>query len=91
MEIMFSNGVRYSVEFIKLILVVVCILNIRVKKRVNIIFGISLIGVITVSYWFDISEYSVIYGLIAIGIFLVTLYKRRNIGFVIVSYAMSFS
>lgn len=86
MEIMFSNGVRYSVEFIKLILVVVCILNIRVKKRVNIIFGISLIGVITVSYWFDISEYSVIYGVIAIGIFLMTLYKRRNIGFVILSY-----
>ena len=86
MEIMFSNGVRYSVEFIKLILVVVCILNIRVKRSINIIFGISLIGIITVSYWFDISEYSVIYGLIAVVIFLMTLYKKGNIGFVILSY-----
>lgn len=39
MEVIFSNGVQYSIEFIKLILVVVGILNIRVKKIINTIFG----------------------------------------------------
>lgn len=86
MEIMFSNGVRYSIEFFKLILVVACILDIRVKKSINIIFGVSLIGVIAISHWFDLSEYSIIYGLIAALAFLMTIYERRNIGFVILSY-----
>lgn len=86
MGVVFSNGVQYSIEFIKLILVVACILNIHVKKSINVIFGLSLLGIMAVSYWFDISEYSILYALVAIIIFLVTLYEKKNIGFVILSF-----
>ena len=86
METVFSNGVQYSVEFIKLILVVVCILHIRVKKSVNAIFGLSLMGVMAVSYWCDIKEYSILYAIIAFAIFTITLFRKRDIGFVILAY-----
>ena len=86
MEVMFSNGVQYSIEFIKLILVVVGILNIRVKKSINTIFGLSLMSVIAVSYWFDMSEYSILYAFVAVAIFTITLFRKRDIGFVILSY-----
>lgn len=83
---MLSNGVRYSVEFIKLILVTTCIFDIKVKRSINVLFGISLIGVIITSYWLNISDYSIAYALIAFAIFLVALYEKRNIGFVVLSY-----
>lgn len=86
MEVVFSNGVQYSFEFIKLILVVVGILNIRVKKSVNIIFGLSLMSVMVVSYWFDMSGYSILYAIIAIAIFTIVLFRKRDIDFVILSY-----
>lgn len=86
METVLSNGVQYSIEFIKLILVVACILNIRVKKSINVIFGLSLVGVMTISYWFDIAEYSILYAFVAVVIFLITLCQKRNIGVVVLSF-----
>lgn len=86
MEVMLSNGVSYAIEFIKVILVATYILNIQVKKGINEIFGISLISVILLSQWFDLSEYSILYGLIAIVIFLVTLFDKKRILFVILAY-----
>ncbi len=86
MEVMFSNGVQYSIEFIKLILVVVGILNIRVKKSINTVFGLSLMSVMAVSYWFDMTEYSILYAFVAVAIFTITLFQKRDIGFVILSY-----
>ncbi len=88
MEVVFSNGVQYSIEFIKLILAVVCILNICVKKSVYILFALSLMSVMTVSYWFDMSSYSILYAIIAIAIFTIALLKKRDIGFVILSYVV---
>ena len=86
MEVVFSNGVQYSVEFIKLILVVVCILNVHIKKSINTLFGLSLMSVMAVSYWFDMSGYSILYAIIAIAIFSIVLFRKRDIGFVILSY-----
>lgn len=86
MEVIFSNGVRYSIEFIKLILVVVNILDIQIKKGINVVFGISFLGIICVSNWFDISEYSVVYGLLAIVILGIMLYKKRKIIIVALAY-----
>lgn len=86
MEVVFSNGVQYSIEFIKLILVVVCILDIRVKKNISLIFGLSLIGVMVVSYWIDMSAYSILYTLISVAIYIITLCRKKDIGFVILSY-----
>ncbi len=83
---MFANGVKYSIEFLKLIILVVYIFNVRVKKNINILYVISLMGVVITSYWFNISEYSVLYALIAIVIFMLVLYEKRNIKVVILSY-----
>ena len=83
METVFSNGVQYSIEFIKLILVVVCILNIRVKRSINVIFGLSLVGIMTISYWFDVSKYSILYAFIAVIVFLIVLRQKRDIRFVV--------
>lgn len=86
METVFSNGVQYSIEFIKLILVVVCILNIRVKRSINVIFGLSLVGIMTISYWFDVSKYSILYAFIAVIVFLIVLRQKRDIRFVVLSF-----
>ena len=85
MEVMISNGLRYSIEFIK-ILLAVHILNIRVKKQINLLFAASFVGVVIISNWYDISKNSVLYVPIIVGIFLITLYKKKEIGFIVLSY-----
>lgn len=83
---MIWDGVRYSIEFTKLILVVVCIMNIKVKKSINIVFALSVTGVMVISHWIELSKYSFIYGIIAFVVFFLTLYKKKNIGLVILAY-----
>lgn len=68
MEVMISNGLRYSIEFIK-ILLAVHILNIRVKKQINLLFAASFVGVVIISNWYDISKNSVLYVPIIVGFF----------------------
>ena len=86
METIFFNGVRFSVEYIKTLLAVVYILDIPVKKNINKMFGISLTGVAVISYWINISDYGIFYWGIIFFTFLIALYKKSNIGFVILSY-----
>lgn len=86
MNVMLANGVSYSIEFIKLILVMEYILDIKVKKSIYPMFGISLVGIIIISNWFDISQYSILYGLVACAVFFAAFYKKTNINYAILSY-----
>ncbi len=88
MENMLFNGIRFSIEFIKTLLAVVYIFDVQVKKKINSIFGISLMGVMIVSYWINLSEYGIFYWTIIFIIFLIALHKKRNVGFVILSYTV---
>jgi hypothetical protein len=86
MERMFFCGIAYSIEFIKLLLLVNQIFQIKVKKRINGLFAVSLIGLIAVSYWLDLSKASIVYALIAFLVFFLALEKKRNILVVITMY-----
>ena len=77
MEIVLLNGVRYSVEFIKLMLVVVFILNLEMKKRLNHFFILSLVVILSVSFRIDLSKYSIIYGLVAFVVFFAVVRQKK--------------
>ena len=86
MEIVLLNGVRYSVEFIKLMLVVVFILNLEMKKRLNHFFIFSLVVILSVSFRIDLSKYSIIYGLVAFVVFFAVVRQKKEIIYIILSY-----
>lgn len=86
MEIVLLNGVRYSVEFIKLMLVVVFILNLEMKKRLNHFFILSLVVILSVSFRIDLSKYSIIYGLVAFVVFFAVVRQKKEITYIILSY-----
>lgn len=86
MEIVLLNGVRYSVEFIKLMLVVVFILNLEMKKRLNHFFILSLVVILSVSFRIDLSKYSIIYGLVAFVVFFAVVRQKKEIIYIILSY-----
>ena len=86
MEIVLLNGVRYSIEFIKLMLVVVFILNLEMKKRLNHFFILSLVVILSVSFRIDLSKYSIIYGLVAFVVFFAVVRQKKEIIYIILSY-----
>ncbi len=86
MEMVFSNGVQYSIEFIKLVLVLVGILNMQVKKNINVLFAMSLAVVMGISYWFDMSQCSILYAFIAVIVFFIVLVEKRNIAYVVLAF-----
>lgn len=88
MDIILFNGIRFSIEFIKIILINVCFFHISLKKRVNGFFAIALFLVLFFSYWFDFSRYCVLFGLISISLLILSLYEIKHLCTVILSYLL---
>lgn len=86
MDVIILNGMQFSIEFIKVLLVVVNCLNIRVTKKINNIFSVFLIVIMAVSIRIDLTQISMIYALFCCIIFMICLKEKVNIGYVIVTY-----
>ncbi len=82
------NAVQYVIEFIKLFLVTDVFFGVRQKKRVYPMFGLSLLVVMIVSLFYDISKEPVIYGIIAslVLIFNMGGKKKKKAGLIVLSY-----
>jgi hypothetical protein len=83
---MFFCGLEYSIEFIKLWLLVTLIFQIEVKKNIKILSALSLIGVIAAAYFVDLSKVSIVYAVIAFFVFFLSLEKKKNLFAVIALY-----
>jgi hypothetical protein len=86
MERIFFSGLEYSIEFIKLWLLVTLIFQIEVKKNIKILSALSLIGVIAAAYFVDLSKVSIVYAVIAFFVFFLSLEKKKNLFAVIALY-----
>lgn len=64
----FENGLGYSVEFVKLMLVVKYMMGYKLKKWTGTMFGASLLFVLLASVWVDVSEFTMTFGMLSIGI-----------------------
>lgn len=86
MNIVCFNAVRFSVEFIKLFLAVVVFFKIRQHKSIYAAFLVSLFMLTFASLFFDVSKYSVIYGIVAIVLLSVNAYEKKKAGMIVLSY-----
>ncbi len=64
MEQIFVNGLYYSIEFIKLLLAMVFIWRVKPKKSIGFVFVASLMFVMTISWFKDLSQISIVYAII---------------------------
>lgn len=81
-----ENGLRYSIEFIKMFLVVIYVWKMRSKKTISIVFILSLVLVMLVSCFFDISDFSFIYGIISILVIFCFTSGKHRAGLVVLTY-----
>ncbi|MEY8425441.1 GHKL domain-containing protein [Lachnospiraceae bacterium 38-14] len=62
------NGAGYFIEFVKLMLAVRYVLGYKMKKQMIPVFAASLCGILLLSVWVDISEFTLVFGALSIGI-----------------------
>lgn len=86
MEQIFENGAHYSIEFIKLILILVYFFDFKPKKYINIVFGGSLLSIMLIACRYDLSDVSIIYAIIAISITSVCMEGKYKAGIAILSF-----
>ena len=80
------NAIRYTVEFLKLILVVVVLFRVRQRKKVYVSFVLSLLFIMFVSFWVNVSKYSYVYAIVAIAILTRNAYEKKKLGIISFSY-----
>lgn len=86
MEKIFLSCIYYVVEFIKIILVSENIFDIKYKNNIRYLFVASVVVMSVVTPWYYIVEDSpLVYTLCMYFVFIVTLKKKKNIGWVILS------
>ncbi len=66
MEQVFVNGLYFSIELIKILLVMVYIWKLTPKKNISYAFTICLVFVMCVSRFVDLSRVGLIYGMIIV-------------------------
>lgn len=86
MNIVCSNAVRFSIEFIKLFLTVAVLLKIRQRRSIYAAFLGSLIMVMFFSVFFDLSEFSIIYGFVSIVLLTVNACEKKKAGIIVLSF-----
>ncbi|MCR4715985.1 MAG: GHKL domain-containing protein [Lachnospiraceae bacterium] len=85
MESVLEYFARYSVEFIKLLLVVHGFLKIDIKRNVALYYGVSLL-VCAAFLIFITSDFTIIYGIIAIAALTLASKGRHRLWYIIFSY-----
>lgn len=78
--------INFVVEFIKLYLAVVVLFRIRQHKSVRISFWAVLLALAFASAFFDVSQFSFISGVAAIGILSVNAYEKKKAGIIVLSF-----
>lgn len=63
-----KNGAWYFIEFMKLMLAVRYVLGYKPKKQIFPVFAVSLCSILFLSIWVDISEITLVFGALSIGI-----------------------
>lgn len=81
MEQVFVNGLYFSIELIKILLVMVYIWKLTPKKNISYAFTICLLFVMCVSRFVDLSRVGLIYGVIIV--FFMTLYLNGKYRFLL--------
>lgn len=86
MNTVLFNVVSYIIEFLKLSLFSIFFADIYVKKRITIIFSISVLFLAFFSIYFNFSDYSIVFGLISIVLLYFSISEKKKIGQIILSY-----
>lgn len=86
MNTVLFNVVSYIIEFLKLSLFSIFFADIYVKKRITIIFSISILFLAFFSIYFNFSDYSIVFGLISIVLLYFSISEKKKIGQIILSY-----
>lgn len=86
MEQAFENGIRYSIEFVKMLLVVVYIWKMKPKRTIVLAFPFSFFLVMLVSCFYDLSEFPLTYGITSTLIIFFFMLGKQRIGLALLSY-----
>lgn len=86
MEQIIENITRFSIEFAKLVLVSISFFDIHPKKKIITMYAESLFLVTLIACWYDLSEFCVLYSVIAIFIISVCSDGKHRVGMMVLSY-----
>ncbi len=86
MEQVFENVARFTIEFIKLVLVSVYFFNIHPKKMISTMYAGGLFLVSLIACWYDLSELCVLYGVISIFVISICSDGKHRVGIMALSY-----
>lgn len=78
------NAICFSVEFVKLFLVVVIFFGIRQHKSIYPSFFVSLLMIVFVSRFFDLSDFCII--IVDIMLLIVNAYEKKKAGMIVLSF-----
>lgn len=79
MNIVCYNAICFSIEFIKLYLFTSCFLKIKQQKNIYASFTVTLFVMMFVSIWYNISNFSLIFGIISIILLMINAYEKKKI------------
>lgn len=81
MEIFLRNGIFYSISFIKLLLVLEYLFELKPRKYISIAFAGSVLAVMVTANWIDLSEYkySLLFGIpeLLVFVFFMSGYRKE--------------
>lgn len=86
MKTVILNGIYFFVEYTKVYLLISYYLKKDIHRLMKVCFPITLVGVMCVSHWYSLMNQSIIFFVLIVLLFLLTLKDVKNIVFVILSY-----
>lgn len=88
MEQVFTNGLYYSIEFIKVLLAMMYIWRMKPKFIINYAFVVSLSVVMIMSWFTDISEISLIYALFIVVVITLSFSGKNRMVLSVLTYVL---
>lgn len=85
MDVICLNAVRFTVEFIKLFMVVVIFFKIRQRNSIYASYFTALFAIMYVSLFIDVSQFGVI-GILSVVILIANAYEKKKAGMIMLSF-----
>lgn len=79
MNIVCYNAICFSIEFIKLYLLTSCFLKIKQQKNIYASFTVTLFIIMFASIWYNISSFSLIFGITSIILLMINVYEKKKV------------